>query len=248
MDGRGAVVIGASAGVGRALAESLARRGYDLVIAARDERDLCAVAKDLETRHGCRVVPLPIDLDGGDDALQTWFDECRAGLPDVDAVLIPAGAVDDADDGMQEWGAADRLLTTNFVAVMKLGSRFLADFEARGRGTLVLISSIAAAAPRRRNVVYAAAKAALESYARSMQHRFAETDVLVNVYALGYVDTAMSRGRKLLFPPADPMRVAEAIVDDLNRARRFAHLPRYWAVVTFMLRLLPWSVYRRLSF
>jgi len=248
MDRRRAVVIGASAGVGRALAESLARRGYDLVIAARDERDLCAVAKDLETRHGRRVVPMPIDLVGGDDALQAWLGECRVRLPDVDAVLIPAGAVDDADDGMQDWDAADRLLTTNFLAVMKLASRFLSDFENRGRGTLVLISSIAAGAPRRRNVVYAAAKAALESYARSMQHRFAETDVLVNVYALGYVDTAMSRGRKLLFPAADPARIAEAIVDDLNRARRFAHLPRYWAVVTFVLRSLPWSVYRRLSF
>lgn len=247
-DRRGAVVVGASAGVGRALATSLARRGYDLVIAARDERDLCAVAKDLETRHGRRVVPLPIDLDGGDDALQAWFDECRARMPDVEAVLIPAGAVDDADDGMQEWSAADRLLATNFVAVMKLGSRFLADFEARGRGTLVLISSIAAAAPRKRNVVYAASKAALESYARSMQHRFAETDVLVNLYALGYVDTAMSRGRKLLLPPADPMRIAEAIVDDLSRARRFAHLPRYWRAITFVIRILPWPLYRRLGF
>lgn len=244
----GAVVVGASAGVGRALAACLARRGYDLVVAARDERDLRAVADDLHLRHGVRVVPLAVDLTGGDDALEVWFDRCRTSLERIDAVAVTAGAVDDADDGMQEWDALDALVRANFVSVVKLASRFVALFEERRHGTVVLVSSIAAAAPRRRNVVYSAAKAALESYARSMQHRLAGSGVHVGVYVLGYVDTAMSRGRSLALPVADPARIAESIADDLNRPRRFAHLPRWWRPVTFLLGLLPWPIYRRLSF
>jgi short-subunit dehydrogenase len=248
MQRRGAVVVGASAGVGRALAESLAREGYDLVLAARDPRDLEAVASDLQLRHCITVVPLALDLRSADRELDAWIGRCRAHLSSIDAVLVPAGTVDDADDGVGCWETAQTLLTTNFLAVMKLSSRFLSDFGQRNQGTLVLFSSVAAAAPRRRNVVYAAAKAALESYACSMQHRFHGSEVRVQLYALGYIDTSMSRGRRLLLPAASPTRLADLIVRGLHQRRRFVYFPRYWAIVAFALQHLPWHLYRRLDF
>jgi len=65
---------------------------------------------------------------------------------------------------------------------------------------------------------------------------------------LGYVDTAMATGHRLLLPAADPQRIARTVVDGLGRGRRFAYLPRYWRAVVFLLRRLPWPVYRRLNF
>jgi short-subunit dehydrogenase len=248
MERRGAVVIGASAGVGRAVAETLARARYDLVLAARDRRDLSALASDLETRAGVKAVPLPLDLLADDDALSGWFDICWATLPEIDAVIITAGSTDDSDDGTSRWGTTEAIVTTNFLAVVKLCGRVLEEFERRNRGTLVLFSSIAVAAPRRRNVAYTAAKSGLESYARSMQHRFADTDVHVQVYALGYVDTAMTRSRRLLLPVARPSTVAKSVVGGLGRSVRHSYLPRFWRVVTFALKRTPWPVYRRLEF
>ena len=98
------------------------------------------------------------------------------------------------------------------------------QFEGQG-GTLVLFSSIAAAAPRRRNVAYAAAKAGLESFGRSMRHRTAGTPVEVQVYALGYVDTAMTRDLDLKLPVADPGRVAELVVGRLDQGSSFRTCP-----------------------
>jgi short-subunit dehydrogenase len=245
---RGAVIVGASAGVGRALAHALAERGYDLVIAARSARDLSAVAADVRARHGTQVVALELDIVSSDDQIDAWLARCRAALPRIDAVLIPAGAVDDEDDGVTDWGVTERLIASNFTAVARLALRFTADFEASGHGTLVLFSSIAAAAPRRRNVAYAASKRALESYARSLQHRYAATDVRVQVCALGYVDTEMTRGRRLMLPVASASRVASAIADGLHEPRRFRYVPRFWAVVAFVLDRLPWPIYRRLDF
>jgi short-subunit dehydrogenase len=245
---RSAVVIGASAGVGRALAEVLAGRGCDLVLAARHERDLRALAADLTTRHGVRATAVPLDLAGPDEDLDRWYRACTAELPEPDAVLVTAGTVDDADDGLAAWDLSARIVTTNFTSVMKLAGRFVAGFEERGGGTLVLFSSIAAAAPRRRNVAYAASKAALEAFGRSLQHRVAGTEVRVQVYALGYVDTAMTRGRQLRLPPVAPAAVADHVVAGLRRDRRVSYYPRYWAPVTRGLRMLPWSVYRRLDF
>jgi uncharacterized protein len=77
----GAVVIGASAGVGRAIADQLGRLGTDLVIAARDDRDLTALASDLRIRHGVEVAAVPLDLNGSDA-------ELRAVLADATAALL----------------------------------------------------------------------------------------------------------------------------------------------------------------
>jgi short-subunit dehydrogenase len=247
-DRRRAVVVGASAGVGRALAEELARRGYDLVIGARHADDLDAVAADLALRHAVAVTPRPIDLCGPADAVERYVDECFETLGGVDALLVTAGAIDDADDGTAPPAVAATLVQTNFLGVTTLVGAFVGRLERRGGGTVVLFSSIAAAAPRGRNVVYGAAKAALEHYGRSLQHRLAGGRVRVQVYALGYVDTAMAAGQRLLLPRADPRRIGRTVVDGLDCDRRFTYLPRYWRAITFGLRCLPWPIYRRLRF
>jgi short-subunit dehydrogenase len=244
-----AVIIGATRGVGRALVDAFARENFDLVIAARDAHAVHAVASDASARHDVRVTPLPLDLCGGDDALDGWYRACSVAAPDPDVVLFPAGVVDDADDGFAPWATVDAIMATNLVSVMKLASRFLSTFEARGRGTVVLFSSIAAAAPRGRNVAYAAAKAGLERYATSMNHRFAQRDVFVQVYALGYVDTPSSAGRRVRFvPAASPARVAHEVVRNVHRRRRLVYFPKMWRPVVRTLGLLPWSVYKRLRF
>jgi short-subunit dehydrogenase len=247
-DRRGAVVVGASAGVGRALSEELARRGDDLVVGARHAEDLDALAADLRLRHSVAVTPRPLDLDGPLDQVQRYVDDCFEALGDVGAVLITAGAVADDDDGTAPPQVAATLLQTNFLGVATLAGSFAERLDAQGGGTIVLFSSIAAAAPRGRNVVYGAAKAALEHYGRSLQHRLAGGNVRVQIYALGYVDTAMAAGRRLLAPRADPRRIARTVVDGLDRDRRFSYLPRYWHAVVWVLRRLPWAVYRRLDF
>jgi decaprenylphospho-beta-D-erythro-pentofuranosid-2-ulose 2-reductase len=243
-----AVVVGGSAGLGRALCEELASKGYDLVIGARHPEDLDAVTADVRVRYSVAATPLPIDLCGSAETVQDYAAECFGVLGGVDAVLIPAGAVDDTDDGTAPWSVTTPLVETNFLGVATLAAAFVERFETQGRGTIVLFSSIAAAAPRGRNVVYGAAKAALEHYGRSLQHRLAGGNVRVQIYALGYVDTAMTAGRRLLVPPADPRRIARTVVSGLDRDRRFTYLPRYWRAVVTALRLMPWPIYRRLDF
>ncbi|MGH9235651.1 MAG: SDR family NAD(P)-dependent oxidoreductase [Acidimicrobiales bacterium] len=245
---RHAVVVGASSGVGRALATELAARGYDLVISARDDEDLAAVASDLALRHGAAVTARALDLCGPDDELERYVKACVAEVPAIDAVLVPAGAVADGDDGTASWPVTDTLVTTNFVAVTKLAGRFVEQLETQGQGTLVLFSSIAVASPRRRNAAYGAAKAGLHYFGRALQHRVAGSGVRVQVCVLGYVDTAMTAGQDLHFPVADPRRVARAVVRGLGRDRRVAYVPRWWRPVVSVLRLLPWPLYRRLRF
>lgn len=241
-------MVGASAGVGRAVATELAGRGSALVVASRDQAALEGLADDLRARHGVEVTVLAVDVTGPDDDLRAFLDEVTGALGRIDAAVITAGAVAEDDDGVGDWDRSEALVATNFLGPMKLGGALVEWFEQQEGGTLVLISSIAAAAPRRRNVAYAAAKAALESFGRSMQHRTAGSGVDVQVYALGYVDTAMTRGQDLKLPVADPRRVARRIVDRLDQGPTFRYLPRPWGVVVRVLRWLPTPIYQRLKF
>jgi short-subunit dehydrogenase len=243
-----ALVVGASAGVGRAIAAELAGRGAALVVAARSHEALDDLARELRDRHGVEVTVLPLDLTGPDAELRAFLHEATAVLGRIDVAILTAGAVDDDDDGVGDWERTEDLVTVNLLAPLKLGGALVKQFEGQGGGTLVLFSSIAAAAPRRRNVAYAAAKAGLESFARSMRHRTSGTPVEVQVYALGYVDTAMTRGLDLKLPVADPGRVAELVVGRLDQGSSFRYLPRPWGLAVRVLRWLPAPIYDRLRF
>jgi short-subunit dehydrogenase len=242
-----AVVVGASAGVGRALAERLARNGYDLVLVARDSRDLEPTANDLSLRFGRRCTFITADIGRADWDITSFLSECQNRIGDIDCLMVPAGAVASDDFGANPEVIAG-VIATNFVGPARLAAAFGRGMAERGRGSLVLFSSIAAAAPRRRNAAYSAAKAALEVYAKALRHELEPRGVKVLVIALGYVDTRQSYGMRLLFPIARPESVAEYVAGAAQHSAGKRHFPWFWFWITALLRLLPWSIYRRLSF
>jgi len=235
------------------VAAALAADGYRLVIAARDTEELAKVAADLEVRHRADVHVRGIDLCGDPAGLVDLVDETcaldAAAAGRLDVVVITAGMVSDDDDGFAAPELVGRIVATNFTGVMTVASAAAARMRRQpGGGSIVLFSSIAAKAPRGSNVAYAASKAALESYAASMQHALSTAEVKVQVVAPGYVDTAMTAGKELLLPVASPEEVATAVVEGLAGGRRFVYSPRWWGPIVGTIRRLPWPVYRRLDF
>ena len=241
-----AVVIGASSGVGRALAQELASHGADLVLVSRDRRDIEATAADLRERLQVRTLGIALDISSLDLDPDAFVESCRAFLGDVESVFVPAGTVSDDDVGPR----ADLLVgltATNYLGPARLAAAFARVMLPRGHGEIVLFSSIAAGAPRSRNAAYSAAKAALEVYAKALRHNLEPKGIGVRVYALGYVDTALSFGRRLLLPIASPEATARRVLRDRNRSGKY-YYPRFWWWVLMILRHLPWALYRRLSF
>jgi len=241
-----AVVIGASSGVGRALARALAARGTKLLIVSRDRRDIEAAAADIRERFGCQCLGQALDIASPDFDARAFADAAAAWLGEIDAVYIPAGSVREDDSGPNP-DVLLPLTATNYLGPALLAAEFGRRMQEKKRGEIVLFSSIAAGAPRTRNAAYSASKAALEVYARGLRHSFEPHGVAVRVYALGYVDTPLSYGRPLLLPLASPEEVAEAVLRDQGRSGVY-YLPFWWSAVVFALQHLPWPLYRRLKF
>ena len=166
----------------------------------------------------------------------------------VEALLFPVGTSVDDDDGTLPAERAEALVRINLLAVTAVVARLVPRMIARRQGAIVGFGSVAAERGRGRNVVYAAAKRALESVFESWRHRLEPEGLSVVLYTLGYVDTNLAFGRPLPFPKADPRRLAEQVCDELGRARGKRFLPGGWRLVAFVVRSLPWFVYRRLRF
>ena len=239
-----ALVVGASSGLGRALADELARRGHDLLLVASDRRDLEALAADLNLRHGIAVRALALDL-GGELDPGARIAAALDGMPPLSALLLPIGYSREDDDLSLEAARIGQLLAINLHAPLAIVHALLPRLR-EAHGVVVLFGSIAAVRGRGRNVVYAAAKRALVSLYESLRQRYRDDELRVQLYQLGFLATNLTWGLRLPTAAAEPDAVARTVVARLGRGSACWYLPRKFALIALIVRALPWALYRRM--
>ncbi|MDP9195385.1 MAG: SDR family NAD(P)-dependent oxidoreductase [Pseudomonadota bacterium] len=240
-----ACVIGASAGLGRALCHKLAAENYDLLLVASDARDLDAMARDLRIRHSGTVSVIVHDLSGDDPELLVKNILLQMSEPDLLACV--AGYTSPHDHGPLAADEAARVLNVNAVQILRVINGCMPALE-RPEARLLVISSVACMRPRRRNILYGAAKAALEHYAMALQHYWYRQPGKVYLYRMGFMHTQMTYGQKLMLPGLSPEKAAQAIMKDIGYGRSGMHyLPGWWRIIALVFRVLPWAVFRRLD-
>ncbi|MFB9378807.1 SDR family NAD(P)-dependent oxidoreductase [Kineococcus gynurae] len=167
-DGRTVLVTGASSGIGAGLAEAFADRGADLVLVARRGDVLASLAAALRARFGVRVEVLAIDLTAP-EAGRTVRDRLAELGRDVDVLVNNAGFA--VQGPVAETEDVDRLtaqITLNCTALVDLTARLLPDMVARGSGTVVNVSSVAAFQPVPGLAVYGATKAFVLAFTEAL--------------------------------------------------------------------------------
>jgi short-subunit dehydrogenase len=148
-----ALVIGASSGLGRALANQLALHKHDLLLVASDVRDLEALAADLMLRNDVAVHTLALDL-GRETDPGVRIAAALDAMPPLCALLLPIGASREDDDFSLDASRIGQLLAINLHAPLAIVHALLPKLL-ESRGVIVLFGSIAAVRGRGRNVVYA---------------------------------------------------------------------------------------------
>jgi len=238
------LVIGASAGLGRSLAERLAGAGHDLFLVASDKRDLAAVAADLRLRFNVRVFSEAIDLlDPEPAVLRARVLEALGGIENL--FYVAGQSV--MDNGPRDDGEVKRLIAVNFTSGVRLVNAFLEDLARAPRGNLVGAGSCASERGRKRNSIYGAAKGGLDNYFAAMRHYLVSKPCKVQFYRLGYLATHMTFGQKLMLPALEPEAAASVIVANLGRDLGAVYLPKWWRPIMTIIRLMPWVVFKRLN-
>ena len=241
-----AMIVGASAGLGRALAEELARKGYDLLLVAGDERDLDPMVRNLRLIYATNVEYVACRIAPHTD----WMEKIKAALGDfgaTDVLMFPIGLSRTDDQGELAPEKVGELMEANLLGVMTVVAAVLPSMRSRNSGSIVGFGSIADCRGRSENVAYAAAKRGLRSYFESLRHLLADSNVGVHFYVPGYMQTQQSYGKQMLFPAARTSEVARRVIANLGRKDVIAYIPRFWALVALGVRLCPWPIFRKLK-
>ncbi len=240
------VIVGASAGLGRALAGRLAAEKHDVMLVGRDQRDLDAIAADLSLRFGIETKVLVGDI-GQPEALSERFNAVLTAWNPIHGILLPIGQASDDDTVDIPQRQIYEIVNVNFLSVVAMIRLALPYLIGEGRRVIVGFGSIAAARGRSYNVSYSAAKRALEAYFESLRHAMKERGIRVQFYIPGFLDTNMAYGIRTPLPKANPERFADKVVRGLSKDFGVRYFPAWWRPICALLRLAPWWLVRRLS-
>jgi len=182
-----ALVTGASTGIGAIYADRLARRGYDLVLVARNQQKLDAIAKRLSAETGRVVRTVAADLTVDADVAKV--EDVIAATPTLSLLVNNAGVGSTAKLLDADVGKMTDMIALNVTAPTRLAYKAVPAFVARGGGAVINIASIVAIAPELLNGVYGGSKAFILALSQSMHHELAAHNIKVQAVLPGATAT-----------------------------------------------------------
>ena len=243
-----AIIVGASSGIGAALARCLAAEGYDLAVLARRADLLAVLCDEINSAAGeIRVISYAHDVTDFDSVpalLKTIIKE----LGGLDLFIYNSGI--SIPSGMKHFEfEKDRLVTeVNYLGALAWLNPVASIFCSMKTGQIVGISSVAGERGRVGNPSYNASKAALTCYLEALRNRLTRRGVHVLTVKPGYVLTDMVAGVKTPLFAISPERAAADIAMAIRRRKQEIYTAPIWRLVMFVVRNIPSFVFRRLTF
>jgi len=248
---RRALVTGASAGIGAAFAERLARDQYDLVLVARSQDRLEALAKRIRDQRGMEVEVLPADLTSPADLRrveQALATDARLELLVNNAGVGTFGAFAELDPDREEME-----IRLNVIALVRLARAALPVMLARGHGSIVNLSSLAGWQPCPHNATYGATKAFVNSFTEALHEELRGTGVKVQALCPGFTRTEFQERAGIDtsslpdFAWMEPEAVVEASLEGLRRGEVLCVPGVQNKALAAVTTLLPRAVKRRVA-
>jgi len=240
------LVLGATSAIAIATARKLAAQGASLYLVARTASKLDAVACDLATRGAAQVATKLTDLDDTAEHPQMLASAVET-LGHIDLALIAHGVLGDQERAQEDYAVAETILVTNFLSAVSLSTWLANYFEPRQAGVLAVISSVAGDRGRKSNYVYGASKGALNIFLDGLRNRIDRHGVQVLTIRPGFVATPMTAHlpQNALF--AHPNAIADGILKAIVKRKDNVYLPPVWALIMFMVRSIPQSIFKKMN-
>lgn len=237
---KSAIVIGASSGIGRALAVALSLDGYRVGVVARRTELLTQLQAELAGPSAIKTV----DVSQPELAMplvRELIDELR----DVELFIVNAGV--GSENAALAWEPERETIAVNVQGFAAMVNVAVAHLESRGSGQLVGISSIAALRGIGVAPAYAASKAFVSHYLQSVRYRFnkMKLPIFVTDVQPGFVETRMG-GSDRRFWVASPQTAARQIIAAIRRRKPHVYVTKRWRLIAWLMQIVPDVVYSKL--
>jgi short-subunit dehydrogenase len=237
-DSKSAIIIGASSGIGRALAAILSLDGYRIGVVAR-RTDLLAQLR-AELTGPCVIKTVDV---AQPELAMPLVRELIEELGDVELFIVSAGT--GFENAALAWEPERDTITVNVLGFAAMVNVAVAHLETRGSGHIVGISSLAALRGIGGAPAYAASKAFVSNYLQGLRYRVKKLKlpIVVTDVQPGFVDTRMAAGD---FWMASPQEAAGQIAAAIRGRKQHLYVTRRWRLVAWLMKIVPDALYSRL--
>jgi short-subunit dehydrogenase len=241
-----ALITGASSGIGRALAQQLAARGYDLGLCARRLDALEELREEILRAQPDRRVEIR-ELDVTDyELVPGVVEELAAALGGLDLVVANAGVGSSGPVGHGNASSDRTVIETNVLGAMATIDAGVELFLRQGRGRVVVISSVAAFRGLPGSASYSASKAAIAVYADAVRAELHGAPIEVTTLYPGYIDTPLNQDMESRPFLVSLDKGAGVIADKIERGVNSSTIPVFpWNVISRLVRVLPTALLAR---
>jgi short-subunit dehydrogenase len=247
---RTAIVVGASSGIGAALARKLAHEGYIVAVVARRKELLESLCAEIQAAHGeTRALPYVHDVTNY-AAVPGLLQEILQDLGGLDLFIFNTGIQSQVKLDEFDFPKDRAMLETNTIGALAWLNPVAAMFHHLQAGHIVGIASVAGDRGRVGAPAYNTSKAALSTYLEALRNRLSRRGVTVTTIKPGFVETDLLRsaGAKKFFWLISSDQAAEGIWKAIKARQQTAYVPGQWGLLMLIIKHIPSVIFRRLSF
>jgi len=247
---RRGIIIGASDGIGAALARRLAREGYSLALLARSQDKLESLCNEINQKSGELRARAYIHDVTAYERVPALLRKIVADLGGLDLVVFVAG-VNYPPGGIDKYNFENdrRMIELNLIGAMAWLTPVAEMFQSAKAGQIVGISSVAADRGRVGNPGYNTSKAGLSTYLEALRNRLTRHGVNVLTVKPGFVKTEMLKAAEGPTPfTITPERAVEDIWNAMKKRRQMIYTASIWRWIMLAIQHTPSFIFRRLSF
>jgi short-subunit dehydrogenase len=240
------MITGASSGIGRALALTLAGRGAKVGLVARRAEPLSEIVNEIESKRG-NALAVPADVQD-EKGINSAADRLRARFGPIDVLIANAGVGTTTDAAELQSNGVAPVININVIGAANSALAVIPEMLARGQGHLVVISSLAAYRGLPKSAAYCASKAAVSAFFESLRLDLEPKGIDVTIIHPGFIKTPLTSRRDAKMPFLMELDDAvEKIVGAIEKRRKSYAFPWQLASLVRLGLIMPNSIYDWIS-
>jgi short-subunit dehydrogenase len=242
-----AILVGASSGIGAALAHRLADKGYQVALLARRVEMLEELTNEINSKHGeTRAVYYEHDVTDY-ESIPELFKKIITELGGLDTFIYNAGVGLTVGLKKYDFEKDRKMIEINLMGALAWLNPVAESFQKLKSGQIVGISSVAGDRGRVGNPAYNTSKAALTCELEALRNRLTRYGVNVLTVKPGFVQTDLIKNAKKLFWVISPEQAAKDIYSAMKKRKQEIYTPARWRWVMLIIRHIPSFIFRKLT-
>ena len=239
-------IIGASSGIGRAVANIFAENKHNVICSSRDENELDSLVSDLRIRYDIKAYAVAVDLTNN-LSIKKFIKRSYELFKTIDCCIVTAAVVDSVDKPYYDEEELINTTNANYTGIALTLNEISRRMAGGDSGVTMCLSSVAGDRGRQSNFIYGASKSALITYLQGLRMKMFKHNVHVITILPGYIDTIMAYGRIRNSLAVSPQYAARKIYKLVKSKRNIVYILPVWWLIMKIIKLVPESIFKRLS-